>query len=200
MTAECRLLDHSDYKVAGNHYGLERVASRTECSKCGRPTFDEWFRKLDWKSTDRAYWKQVFKDADEQKVFFFRAEPRDRQSQYSIYVDPDVGDPTSLLVAQVPRWVRNGDIVVEIKQRRYRERSSQTKEHHYGMYQPSIDAEIRRMMSKLDYVDNTRFAAVDNRKDMRRYRDAASKGCCGSCDKEVTIYGRKFMIGCNYGH
>jgi hypothetical protein len=199
-TSECKPIDHSDFKVAGNFYGLERVRSITDCAKCGRPVFDEWFRKLDWKSTDRAYWKQVFKDASAQKVFFFRAEPGTRYDSFQVSVDPDNGDPASILAPHFPRWVKNGDIVVEIKQRRYRERMSETKEHHYGVYQPSIDAEIHRMMGKLDYVDNTRFAAVDNRKDMRRYRDAASRGCCGSCDKEITIYGRKFMIGCNYGH
>lgn len=49
-------------------------------------------------------------------------------------------------------------------------------------------------------IDNTRFAWVDDPKALKEYHEQASQGCCGSYDTEVSINGRRAMIGCNYGH
>ena len=36
-------------------------------------------------------------------------------------------------------------------------------------------------------TDNTRFADINNRKNMQRYRRKKKQGCCGSTDKEVFL-------------
>lgn len=199
IVTDCTSYDHSNFEKSRNFWGLERKREPSaECQKCGRPEFMEWFRKLNWQLRDPAYWKQVFKDAKEQKVFFFRAVPSHDQYSWGIEVDPDK-DPATLLRATRPDWAR-GDIGKVILERRYEERKTPKKEHDYGFLQGSIDREISRMTADLDCVDNIRFAAMNSRKDMRRYRAQQDEGCCGSHDEEVTIYGRKFMIGCNYGH
>ncbi len=200
MTIECTNLDHSNYKIGTNHWGLEYVGELNKCAKCGRPTIEEWIRNLDWPNRDRSYWKQVFKDACAEQVFFFRAEPPGPSySAGRLWVDADVNDPASILRPTRPAWLKT-DIVVEIKPRRYATRMVHTKDHHYGEYQPGIDKAIRKMTKGLDYVDNIRYAARDNRKDMRRYREAQGHGCCGAVDYPVMVKGREFFIGCNYGH
>jgi len=60
--------------------------------------------------------------------------------------------------------------------------------------------ELDDLAEDRDCVDNYRIADVSKRKDMRRYRKQRDSGCCGSVDKEVSIMGRKFMIGINFGH
>jgi hypothetical protein len=196
---ECKLIDHSDYKISTNWWGLERKYEELDvCVKCGRSSFEGWFKAIDWKSKDRAYWKRIFKEASEEKAFFFKALPMG--SGGYVHVDPDINDPALVLRVERPRWLKQRDVITEIKQARYRKRLTETKEHHYGIYQGGINRAVRKMTKNLEYVDNIRFAAVDNRKDMRRYRDARERGCCGYHDEEISVLGKKFMIGCNYGH
>ena len=201
MTAECTNIDHSDYKVATNHWGLERKERVEFCPKCKRPDFYTWYQRLLWSSKDPAYWKQVFKDATEQKVFFFKAVPNGKFDHPTyVYVDADtVNDPASVLRPTVPKRAQRG-IVADIKQERYRRRLPQTKEHYYGPYQAGINAAMDAAFEDLEYVDNRRFAAADSRKDMRRYNAQKDHGCCGYYDATVTVMGRLFWIGCNYGH
>ena len=204
--SDCTNLDHSDYKRATNFWGLEKKTGDLErCAKCGRPSFDYWFKNLPWQTRDPVFWKQVFHDAVEQKMFFFKATvPRIDSWQSTVYVDAEVNDPTSLLRPTHPEWLTKtyrGNIQEAIKQTRYLKRRTPQKEHDYGAkYQGSIDRQIALMLDGLDCTDNVRFAALDSRKDMRRYNDAKDSGCCGSHDEVVTIYGRHFTIGCNYGH
>ena len=49
-------------------------------------------------------------------------------------------------------------------------------------------------------VDNHRFAFLDDAEAMSEYEAQRDGGCCGFFDREVTVAGRKAMIGCNYGH
>lgn len=205
MSAECTNVDHSEYKRATNFWGLERKTGElNRCAKCGLPSFDFWFNSLPWEVRDPVFWKQVFDDAVKQKAFFFKAVvPGIASWQYTIYFDADCNDPSSRLRPTHPEWLTNtygGDISAAIKQTRYLKRRTPLKEHNYGRYQPSIDRQISLMLEGLDCTNNVRFAALDSRKDMRRYNDAKEKGCCGSHDEVVTIYGRHFTIGCNYGH
>jgi hypothetical protein len=201
MTAECTNLDHSDYKVACNHWGLERIERRYDCKVCGRPEFGEWFRNLYWHQTNAQYWKGIFKDAEEQRVFYFKAEPRGQRSQHFVFVDPDVNDPTSILIPTRPDWAQ-GDLTVVIKQERYRRRMKPPQANDYGELQLYLTRELEQIIktNDLDYVDNFRFADVKIRKDVRRFRKQAETGCCGSFETEVTVGGRRFLVGCNYGH
>jgi hypothetical protein len=50
------------------------------------------------------------------------------------------------------------------------------------------------------YVDNYRFAYLDDPAGMSKYNEIESKGCCGCFDEEITILGRPAKIGCNFGH
>jgi hypothetical protein len=54
----------------------------------------------------------------------------------------------------------------------------------------------------LDCADNHRFAHADGgMAGMDEYEDAARKGCCGSFEQQVIDNaGRKWYVGCNYGH
>lgn len=197
---DCTLLDHSDFKLGTNHWGLEYVPGGKDfCAKCGRKSFEGWFNSLEWQNRGKAYWKQAFKEAREQQVFYFKAWPNGNTSRWNAGCDPDEPDPTKILRIVRPMWVKDG-IDKAIKQTRYRNRQCVTKEHSYGEYQLGINRAIKRMVKKLENATNVRFAAVDCRKDMRRYRDALEKGCCGYMDITITVLGKKFTIGCNFGH
>jgi hypothetical protein len=52
----------------------------------------------------------------------------------------------------------------------------------------------------LEYADNLRVAVVGDHAQMDYYEDKRARGCCGTFDIRVTIDGKKFDIGCNYGH
>ncbi len=58
------------------------------------------------------------------------------------------------------------------------------------------------MLDSVDdqYADNDRFAFLDDPAAMFSYGVRKDQGCCGSFDAEVTVGGRKAVIGCNYGH
>jgi hypothetical protein len=49
-------------------------------------------------------------------------------------------------------------------------------------------------------VDGERFAFSDDKEAIRAYEIVKDNGCCGFFDEEITVNGRKAMIGCNYGH
>lgn len=48
--------------------------------------------------------------------------------------------------------------------------------------------------------NNDRFAFVDDAEAMARFREAESKGCCGSFEADVIVGGRRAVVGYNYGH
>ena len=52
----------------------------------------------------------------------------------------------------------------------------------------------------LDYVDNFRFAYLDDENAVAQYWKQADYGCCGSHDCVVQVAGRPALVGCNYGH
>lgn len=49
-------------------------------------------------------------------------------------------------------------------------------------------------------VDNVRVAKVNNPIELAKYDAQKNKGCCGSYDTKVMVRGKKYYIGCNYGH
>jgi hypothetical protein len=60
---------------------------------------------------------------------------------------------------------------------------------------------IYKQVDGEDYIDNLRWAAVDDEKDMKAYNEAYEHGCCGSFDGQVVAPdGKTYKVGCNYGH
>jgi hypothetical protein len=71
----------------------------------------------------------------------------------------------------------------------------------YGpVAEPLLRAEIEAMTRDLDFVDNLRVARLDDPKEKSHYRWQKRGGCCGSENRQITVLGRRFLIGCNYGH
>lgn len=56
----------------------------------------------------------------------------------------------------------------------------------------------------LDCVDNFRAAKINNRRQIKRFRQERDQGCCGSFDDVITYgiigFRKRFIIGFNYGH
>ena len=66
--------------------------------------------------------------------------------------------------------------------------------------QDGLELAIDLMTKDLDCVDNIRFAETRKPGEMRRFKRAADNGCCGSTDRYVIIGRTQYIIGCNYGH
>lgn len=200
---DCTSLDHSGYKVSTNFWGLERSTQDLEvCLKCGKPEFGTWWKRIQWKSKDRKYWIQIFQEAMRRDAFFYRPEPIDYLGHYRLHVDADEDPAKVRFITRPPKLWRGKTLIDEILQYRYSVRLQTPKVHHYAWRQPFIRAAIKLMLMEINdsCIDNTRFAAVDSNKDMKRYWKQAARGCCGRHDEIVSVFGRKFMIGCNYGH
>lgn len=54
--------------------------------------------------------------------------------------------------------------------------------------------------NSLEYADNFRVCKVGDPEGEQAYMDKQQNGCCGSFDREVTIDGEAWMVGCNHGH
>lgn len=50
------------------------------------------------------------------------------------------------------------------------------------------------------YIDNYRFAFLDDDEAMAKYNCDKDRGCCGYADVEVLVNRHMATIGCNYGH
>ena len=50
------------------------------------------------------------------------------------------------------------------------------------------------------YIDNERFAYLEDKEATLEYQRQLERGCCGSFDANITINGAAAKIGCNYGH
>jgi hypothetical protein len=143
----------------------------------------------------------VYKDATarQEKAFWYKNDP-EYWGQPTIYGSED-GPPawTKLLHSRVPRGAK---LVEKIKHERWERRQTQPKQNSYPSFERELGAAIQQMRQDLNEncIDNIRVAALDVRKDMRSYRKQAASGCCGRHDEEVVIRGRKFTIGCNFGH
>lgn len=225
----CTQLDHSEYRESTNHWNaLEWTGEKKACAKCGRPTYSEWFKAINWESRDTEYWREIFRTAEDAErgldgglPFIYLWESKGFRGQRLIQGDedwdpnasPNVREffrPKSVLKLLEQRYRfswRNQQgrpermtLVQHIRRRRYEERRPVGKENRYPGFDGLLRMELDDLAEGKDYVDNRRFAAVKSRADMRRYRKQRDSGCCGSIDKEVSIMGRKFMIGCNFGH
>jgi len=225
----CTQLDHSEYRESTEHWNaLEWVGEKKSCAKCGRPTYQAWFEAINWENRDIEYWRRIFRVAaaaerglDGELPFFFLWESKRFAGERLIQGDEDYdpnADTSGIREFFRPKhvrtllhqrykyswhkqWGREGrlTLIEHIRLYRYRERLPVRKENSY----PGFNSLLRMEMEDLTddtCTDNYRVADVSIRKDMQRYRKQRDSGCCGSIDKEVSIMGRKFMIGLNYGH
>lgn len=54
---------------------------------------------------------------------------------------------------------------------------------------------------RLECADNYRFSPMDDPEGLNEFEIIKERGCCGSYEREVEDKtGRKWLIGCNYGH
>lgn len=198
----CTVKDHSDYIEDTNHYNtLTLGKEKTFCNKCNRPNYRTWYQSIEWNNKDKAYWKGLFKS-----IWKWIDLPYWRKfgpGNVYVYGNPD-GPEGSVWddvrkgckeLYRAPKALTN-----EILLDRYHRRLTPPKEHNYFGYQTLINLKLNMLTEDQSCVDNHRWAALDSRADMRRYRRQRDKGCCGSHDEEISILGRKFMIGWNYGH
>jgi len=72
---------------------------------------------------------------------------------------------------------------------------------------PQEAEEVRAIFASIEfsdayeYMDNYRFAVVDNQEQEREYYRRQSNGCCGYYDNTHTLStGKVVRIGFNYGH
>jgi hypothetical protein len=151
------------------------------CPSCNRVRWDLFIRGLNYKSRDRAYWVDILKNFKDGAFVWSSTMLRTR----------DANDPAGI-----------------IRFRRYRERLPQQtrgedpKADYGNEVGKWLNAQISFMYDDIadNCINNTRFADMGVRKDMRRYRKAQANGCCGRYDTVVTLGDRRFTIGCNYGH
>lgn len=72
---------------------------------------------------------------------------------------------------------------------------------HFKSREDAIAAMIESLESEgEEYIDNERFAFIDDAEEIAVYRAREESGCCGFHDAEVVVAGRAALVGCNYGH
>lgn len=73
---------------------------------------------------------------------------------------------------------------------------------------PDVRAWLRERVEAMwadhedDCADNGRMCEVGNKEEEQRYEKAYNDGCCGYDDSLIihVATGRRFKLGCNYGH
>lgn len=73
-----------------------------------------------------------------------------------------------------------------------------TYEQEYEQAMDDLHYEIARL--DLEYADNYRVYRYKDRAGFRKYRERELRGCCGSFESSTIVNGKKWIIGCNYGH
>jgi hypothetical protein len=189
-----------------------------------KPLIGEWimarFSKIDWHRRDKEYWAQIFKTAEEEarvppkgygghtvrkrrwgwpifrQLITDKVRPAYRHIPMGWYDD----DNRPRTVAD---WIRRVRYIVRVVKDAPGAWRGDDPIADYGeRIGRMLNGAMTRMAKDIDdpCMDNFRFSAMDRPGDLRRYRDRRASGCCGSYDQEITIDGRKFIIGCNYGH
>jgi predicted aldo/keto reductase-like oxidoreductase len=77
------------------------------------------------------------------------------------------------------------------------------KKYMGAMVPPEIRQALEERIEQcgLDYTDNYRFSPMDDPEGLDEFEAIKESGCCGSYEREVEdSTGRKWLIGCNYGH
>lgn len=72
-----------------------------------------------------------------------------------------------------------------------------------GTVPPEVYRALRDFIDEQDMecADNFRFSPEDDGHGLNEYEDIRDSGCCGYFDRVVEDNtGRKWKVGCNYGH
>jgi hypothetical protein len=78
-----------------------------------------------------------------------------------------------------------------------------TKKYMGDKVPPEIREALEKRIEECDLrcVDNYRFSPMDDPEGLQEFEEISKRGCCGSYEREVSdSTGRKWLIGCNYGH
>ena len=150
--------------------------------------FNGWLKlreggEPDWLNNDKQYWKGVFKEIHEKGVG--QLYNGDGQMSYNTY-------ETIERLKSRRNW----------KREEHAQRHLDSPERQYGeIVGGIISASMSAAMRGKSCIDNHRWAKIGNSADMRRYRRAKDKGCCGFYDDKIFIpFVGSFLIGFNYGH
>jgi hypothetical protein len=157
---------------------------------------------ISWHENVPAYWKEILVHANAESCL-----PQDVSVAWYRYLwrwervrVPEQSELASVRFLAPSDWIK----AIRYIERSWRDwpiRVSGDAINLYGeLIGALLNAEIRRMTEKLDCVDNIRVARTDDKKQLRLYREQQKAGCCGRHDQTVTIDGRSYLIGCNYGH
>ena len=189
-----------------------------------RQPISDWilsnFDVVDWHNRDKSYWVELFNRVDEVTVVpprGFRSHTvRRAKLKWSIFRQI-ITEKTGASQRHIPRgwyddknvprnqadWLKRVRFIVRVVRDAPGAARGDDPVADYGeRIGKMINGAMTRMAKDIDdpCMDNFRFAEMDKSGDLRRYWDQRARGCCGSCDQVVTIDGRKFQIGCNYGH
>lgn len=167
----------------------------------------DWIYKVSpiWELKDAGYWKQMFIRANQECLTHVEQVVAGTKQ----VLEPQSWNYASTKTITVPIWktVRTTP-AQQLKHIRWHHRRPPGKVNSYGdQIDRCLLAKIHELSKDDDCVDNIRFAETTNRADMRRFRKAMERGCCGSHSSNVTIdtllgFGtpRVFVVGFNYGH
>ena len=198
----CTVKDHSDYIEDTDRYNTLTLAfakEKTFCDVCKLPEYRSWYMNIEWENRDKTYWKNLFKSIATYRPYWTRY----GSGECRIFGNPDGPEGSvwhNLRVRPGSSIYSFVNLCKTIRKDRYYRRLQRPKENHYPGYQELIELELNARTKDESCVDNERWAALDSRADMKRFRKLRDRGCCGSHDEEITVLGRKFMIGFNYGH
>jgi len=53
---------------------------------------------------------------------------------------------------------------------------------------------------KYECADNYRWAEIGNKKQLKLFMIKKEAGCCGCYEDTITVLGKQYLIGFNYGH
>jgi hypothetical protein len=205
---------------------IDRVRHPEKIYGEGQP-LSEWILErmesgaIDWHRRDPDYWRGWFREVSDWRKVSFPPQPCPLTARAKARTWPFflriVAEKIGAADRHVPGvWVGNGREPTSAAQwlrrvrylhRTVRDRPGAARGDNpvkdYGLL---VGRALNKHMSQMvkdigdSCVDNFRFARMDRAGDMRRYRIAKAGGCCGSFDRVVTILGKKYIIGCNYGH
>lgn len=98
------------------------------------------------------------------------------------------------------QWIRALRFMIRHEETRRRAGVRETLEDYPPDIRALLQSEFDRLSDGCEYVDNQRFAEMSKRGEIRRYKTKKRSGCCGFVDEKVTIKGKPYLIGFNYGH
>jgi hypothetical protein len=187
-----------------------------------RPFIADWILDriedgdIDWHLRDHDYWRELLIRVDrETRLPPKRVEPRTARSRARTwrYFSSRLVEKARFNsleygwfenVPETPAdWVRRSRYVFRAAREQVGALRGQDPIRDYGeRIGELLLAQMARLRREINdpCMDNFRFADASEPGDMKRYKRRVRQGCCGSHDTTVTIRGKVFWIGCNYGH